>query len=543
MDRVLLFYQKIFKALILLSFISVLLFFPVKMAAASPEIGVVVVSRLNMRQGQGISHPIVKVLNKNDQVQVLSRTKGWIKVSHEGDVGYVSGRGNYISLTDTGGSRSGKLDATAAKAEDLRRQIKQESSEMSAYSRQEKEIISHLDKTDRALSDARQKAAAIESEMKKISDDIADMKQKAVAVQKTIDANSGYAVKRLVALYKLDRLGEVNLLASATTLNDLLHRKAALGRILNQDYQVVAVLAGEKKRLYSLMDKSAKQKENQASLNKEYQKTIAKLSAEKAERERLLSDIKEKKIHRLATIKYLKAAAREMDETMAALQQEQVRAQKKAEAKARKAAQEKARVAAERELAEQEAQKEAGKKARLAEVKSQEKISAGARVREPVKARGEKPAHVQKEVKQKVSQKDMNDFSAHRGLLKMPVSGKVVSKFGKYIEPNSGAVNFRNGVEIKTQQGTPIRAVFSGQTIFSSWLKGYGNVIIIAHGEHFHTVYAHVEEVFSAKGKQVEAGEVIATVGDSGSMIGPSLYFEIRHRGSPVDPLVWVNKS
>ena len=137
----------------------------------------------------------------------------------------------------------------------------------------------------------------------------------------------------------------------------------------------------------------------------------------------------------------------------------------------------------------------------------------------------------------------MNDFSAHRGLLKMPVSGNVVSKFGKYIEPNSGAVNFRNGVEIKTQQGTPIRAVFSGQTIFSSWLKGYGNVIIIAHGEHFHTVYAHVEEVFSAKGKQVEAGEVIATVGDSGSMIGPSLYFEIRHRGSPVDPLVWVNKS
>ena len=104
-------------------------------------------------------------------------------------------------------------------------------------------------------------------------------------------------------------------------------------------------------------------------------------------------------------------------------------------------------------------------------------------------------------------------------------------------------MNIRNGIEIKTRQGTPIRAVFSGETIFSSWLKGYGNVIIIAHGEHFHTVYAHVEEVYSAKGKPVEAGEVIATVGDSGSMVGPSLYFEIRHKGSPVDPLQWVNKN
>ncbi|MFZ2632255.1 MAG: peptidoglycan DD-metalloendopeptidase family protein [Desulfosalsimonadaceae bacterium] len=523
----------------------ILLLMPDKMTgAASPEIGVVGVDRLNMRQGRGIDHPLVKVLEKDDQVQVISRSDGWIKVRHEGDVGYVSDRKSFINLRPdigAGSRKTPKLDAAAAKASDIIRKIKQQASEVSAFNRQEKEIINRLDKTDRALSEARQKAAAMEFEMKKLSHQISEMKDQVGVVQKAIDAKSGYAVKRLVALYKVDRLGEANLLASATTLNDLLHRKSALEKILNHDSHVVADLAAEKKRLSGLMNESAQKIEKQESLKKDYQKTIAELSGEKAERERLLSEIKDKKINRLATIKYLKAAAREMDQTINALRQEQIREQKKAEAKALK----EAREVQEAQMA---AQKEAREKARETTEKSQEKISADARIKSPSKTRDKNPApaaHVEKKAVRRAATKNMNnnDFSAHQGLLKMPVSGSIVSKFGKYIEPHSGAVNFRNGIEIKTQQGTPVRAVFSGQTIFSSWLKGYGNVIIIAHGEHFHTVYAHVQEVFSAKGKPVEAGEVIATVGDSGSMSGPSLYFEIRHQGSPVDPLKWVNKS
>ena len=88
-----------------------------------------------------------------------------------------------------------------------------------------------------------------------------------------------------------------------------------------------------------------------------------------------------------------------------------------------------------------------------------------------------------------------------------------------------------------------MRAVFSGETIYSSWLNGYGNVVIVAHGENFHTVYAHAEELFRSKGEHVETGEVIGTVGDSGSMSGTSLYFEVRHHGNCVDPLDWVNNS
>ena len=68
-------------------------------------------------------------------------------------------------------------------------------------------------------------------------------------------------------------------------------------------------------------------------------------------------------------------------------------------------------------------------------------------------------------------------------------------------------------------------------------------MIIIDHGDHYYTIYAHAEEVFKNKGEMVEPGEVIATVGDSGSMIGPALHFEVRHHGKPEDPLNWLKKG
>jgi len=66
-------------------------------------------------------------------------------------------------------------------------------------------------------------------------------------------------------------------------------------------------------------------------------------------------------------------------------------------------------------------------------------------------------------------------------------------------------------------------------------------MIIIDHGRNFHTVYAHVEDIFKAKGDTVETGEVIATVGDTGSISGPQLHFEVRHHGKPLNPLIWLN--
>ena len=134
-------------------------------------------------------------------------------------------------------------------------------------------------------------------------------------------------------------------------------------------------------------------------------------------------------------------------------------------------------------------------------------------------------------------------FTSLKGSLKMPVKGKIISFFGPFKNKKFNVVNFQSGIKIKADRGEPVRAVSDGRILYSSWFKGYGNMIIIDHGDSFYTVYAHAEELFTSKGDRVEAGQVVATVGDSGSMIGPNLHFEIRHHGKPIDPLDWIKKG
>jgi septal ring factor EnvC (AmiA/AmiB activator) len=134
-------------------------------------------------------------------------------------------------------------------------------------------------------------------------------------------------------------------------------------------------------------------------------------------------------------------------------------------------------------------------------------------------------------------------FQAYKGLLKMPVKGKIVSLFGEFKNTRYQVLNFRSGIEIQTERGEPIAAVYAGKILYANWFKGYGNMIIIDHGENYYTVYAHIEEAFKSTGDAVEAGEVIATVGDTGSITGPKLYFEVRHHGKPLDPMQWLETA
>ena len=150
--------------------------------------------------------------------------------------------------------------------------------------------------------------------------------------------------------------------------------------------------------------------------------------------------------------------------------------------------------------------------------------------------------------KENPGERPYNDSSPHaftdlKGLLIMPVNGKIVEFFGSYTNTEFNLVNFRSGINISAERGEPVRAVYKGKTLYASWFKGYGNMIIIDHGEHYYTLYAHAEELFKKKGDPVEAGEVIATVGDTGSMAKPGLHFEVRYHGKPIDPAPWINQG
>ncbi len=127
------------------------------------------------------------------------------------------------------------------------------------------------------------------------------------------------------------------------------------------------------------------------------------------------------------------------------------------------------------------------------------------------------------------------EFSSLKGKLPLPVTGKVSGMLEKTAETDSPW----QGVIIQAKEGAEIRAVAEGRVVYAGILKGYGLLSIVEHNKNFMTLYAFNQSLLKHKGDKVEAGDVIATVGQSGGRSKPGLYFEIRHDGKPVDPLLW----
>ena len=132
-----------------------------------------------------------------------------------------------------------------------------------------------------------------------------------------------------------------------------------------------------------------------------------------------------------------------------------------------------------------------------------------------------------------------SSFPTLKGSLKRPVSGKVVKSFGRNRTGRFNTYILSNGVTIQSAEGTPIRSVYGGKVIFGDWFSGYGRIIIVDHGGGYYTLYGHLLELMVAVGDEVEADKIIGLVGDSGSLEGAALYFEIRYHGKPVDPSPW----
>ena len=129
-------------------------------------------------------------------------------------------------------------------------------------------------------------------------------------------------------------------------------------------------------------------------------------------------------------------------------------------------------------------------------------------------------------------------FAALRGHLRLPVKGTISGRYGQP-RPEGGAT--WKGIFIRAAEGVEVRAVAGGAVVFSDWLRGFGNLLVIDHGDDFLSVYGNNESLLVAVGASVKDGESVATVGNSGGNPDSGLYFELRHRGQPFDPLKWTS--
>lgn len=137
----------------------------------------------------------------------------------------------------------------------------------------------------------------------------------------------------------------------------------------------------------------------------------------------------------------------------------------------------------------------------------------------------------------------VSGFASLKGKLPSPVKGEIVTFYGKEKLPRFNTFILHNGIRIKAPYGSEIRSIYHGKVIYSDWFKGYGNIIIIDHGDSYYSLSCHASRLFKEVGNMVKQGEVIGLVGDTGSLYGSGLYFEIRHGGKSVNPLNWLAQS
>lgn len=131
-------------------------------------------------------------------------------------------------------------------------------------------------------------------------------------------------------------------------------------------------------------------------------------------------------------------------------------------------------------------------------------------------------------------------FTLLRGRLALPLSGEIVARFGSAREGGGPAWK---GLFIQSAAGQAVHAVATGQVVFADWLRGFGNLIILDHGDDYLSLYSNNESLYKQPGEAVRAGDVIASVGNTGGHERPGLYFELRHQSKPFDPLSWVGGS
>ena len=291
----------------------------------------------------------------------------------------------------------------------ISREIEKGRQDVAAFTRRESDIIKHLNQVELALNTSKKRAADLKREIKKLEHMIDEASTASEELSERIQANEEYVSRRLVALYKMSRLGKFHLLASAESMNEFIQRKAALERILAYDEKIRRDLAKDQAELKKMLASLDAHKALKSARAAEYQKQTSLMSQERSTRTKLLADIRKQKSLELAAIDALVQAADDLEH-----------------------------------------------KIKLLNIKKYKEIP------------------------------DKNasrlSFPAHKGLLIMPVNGKMINLFGPYKNPKYNITNFRSGIDIKADHGEPVRSVFKGKVIYSNWFKGYGNMIIIDHG-------------------------------------------------------------
>lgn len=363
--------------------------------------------------------------------------------------------------------------------QDLQGQIDSSRLEQENWQQVIEDVSAKLKQIQADLDAANARLQSIQTKQAEINAQIAQTQNEIVKMEAYLKTRQDVLNRRVRAIYMHGQLNYLEVILGANSFSDFANRVELLKRVIRSDYNLILEIQKQKAAIEAKKAQLEEDKRQLDALAAEAEKTRQEIAKKKAEQQKVLDAAKSNK-----------AAAAQMEQDL------------------------NAQLASVRNLIQQRlAAAEAARQAAQQQAASDDEGSGG----------GSDDNYVQ-----------------GTGAMGWPCSGPITSPFGYRTHPIFGTTIFHAGIDIGVDYGTPIHAADSGVVVYSGWISGYGNAVIIDHGGGISTLYGHNQSLAVSEGQSVSKGSVIAYAGSTGNSTGPHCHFEVDVNGSPVNPMGYL---
>ncbi|HJI29001.1 MAG TPA: peptidoglycan DD-metalloendopeptidase family protein [Veillonellaceae bacterium] len=362
--------------------------------------------------------------------------------------------------------------------QDLQGQIDSSRLEQENWQQVIEDVSAKLKQIQADLDAANARLQSIQTKQAEINAQIAQTQDEIVKMEAYLKTRQDVLNRRVRAIYMHGQLNYLEVILGANSFSDFANRVELLKRVIRSDYNLILEIQKQKAAIEAKKAQLEEDKRQLDALAAEAEKTRQEIAKKKAEQQKVLDAAKSNK-----------AAAAQMEQDL------------------------NAQLASVRNLIQQRlAAAEAARQAAQQQAASDDEGGGGSD----------------------------DNYVQGTGAMGWPCSGPITSPFGYRTHPIFGTTIFHAGIDIGVDYGTPIHAADSGVVVYSGWISGYGNAVIIDHGGGISTLYGHNQSLAVSEGQSVSKGSVIAYAGSTGNSTGPHCHFEVDVNGSPVNPMGYL---
>ena len=362
--------------------------------------------------------------------------------------------------------------------QDLQGQIDSSRLEQENWQQVIEDVSAKLKQIQADLDAANARLQSIQTKQAEINAQIAQTQNEIVKMEAYLKTRQDVLNRRVRAIYMHGQLNYLEVILGANSFSDFANRVELLKRVIRSDYNLILEIQKQKAAIEAKKAQLEEDKRQLDALAAEAEKTRQVIAKKKAEQQKVLDAAKSNK-----------AAAAQMEQDL------------------------NAQLASVRNLIQQRlAAAEAARQAAQQQAASDDEGGGGSD----------------------------DNYVQGTGAMGWPCSGPITSPFGYRTHPIFGTTIFHAGIDIGVDYGTPIHAADSGVVVYSGWISGYGNAVIIDHGGGISTLYGHNQSLAVSEGQSVSKGSVIAYAGSTGNSTGPHCHFEVDVNGSPVNPMGYL---